>query len=93
MNAMERKQVEDELHILEGIILGMNRRDEVFTAVEGAADINDAIGRLMALLGLDEIRSRAILDIQVRRWTQDSRRTIEDRMENLRATLAAGGSA
>jgi DNA gyrase subunit A len=93
MNAMERKQFEEELHILEGIIIGMKRREEVFTAVEDAADMNDARDRLMALLGLDEICCRAILDTQVRRWTRETRRAIEDRMETLRATLAADGSS
>jgi DNA gyrase/topoisomerase IV subunit A len=93
MSQVEREQLELELHILEGIFVGMSRREEVFTAVENAADMNDALDRLMALLGLDEICCRAILDTQVRRWTRETRRAIEDRMENLRATLAADGSS
>ena len=68
----------------------MDRRDEVFQVVEGSEDIDAAIRRLSELLELDEMVCRAILDMQVRRFTRDQRRAIAAQADEIRFRLSGG---
>ena len=90
MDSAERAQAEDQLRLIDGILVGMGRREEVFAVVDEANDKDEAIGRLRALLALDESCCRALLDMQVSRWTRDDRRSIEQRAADLRASLQTG---
>lgn len=92
MNGMpatgQRQHAEDELQLLDGILVGLRRREEVFAVVQAAADRTEAHRRLRSLLGVDEQSCQAILDLQVSRWTRAGRRAVERRASDLRAQLA-----
>jgi len=76
MNAEQRWHAEDNLRFLDGLVKAMGRREDVFQVVEDSEDLDEAIRRLVELLELDEVFCRAILDMQVRRFTREQRRAI-----------------
>ncbi|MGM0931018.1 MAG: hypothetical protein ACQEXN_15120 [Actinomycetota bacterium] len=89
MDSAERTQAEDQLRLIDGILLGMGRREEIFAAVDASADKEEAFGRLRDL-GLNEFSCRALLDMQVSRWTREGRRGLEVQAAHLRASLLTG---
>ena len=92
MNAEERRQTEDQLRLLEGILIGMDRREEVFRVVDDAKDPEEAAHRLAAELEIDESASRGILHMQVVRWTGGYRTALAAEVERLRASLLPPGN-
>ena len=76
--------------ILEALVQGMNRRDEVFQVIEDSEDVDEAIRRVGQLLGVGELGGRAVLDLQARRFTRAQRRAIASRAEELRSKLLDG---
>lgn len=76
--------------ILEAMERAMGRRDEVFQAIDDAEDVDEALRRVGRLLGVGEPGSRAVLDMQVRRFTRDQRQALASRAEELRSKLPNG---
>ena len=76
-----------ELHILEAVALALERREEVFSAIESAQTQDEARTAVAKLMGMDELQARAVLDMQARRWTQGEQRKITDRIAVLRFEL------
>jgi DNA gyrase/topoisomerase IV subunit A len=89
MNEDER-QTREELMVLDALAQAMDRRDEVFQMIEDSKDGEEAIRRVGQLLGVGELGSRAVLDLQARRFTQDQRQAIASRAEELRSKLPDG---
>ena len=90
MNHDER-QMREELLILEALLQAMDRRGEVFQAIEDSEDVDEAIQRVGQLLGVGALESRAVLDLQARRLTRDQRRKSDFRADELRALLLRDG--
>ncbi|MDQ0095143.1 DNA gyrase subunit A [Paeniglutamicibacter psychrophenolicus] len=76
-----------ELHILEAMVQAFERREEVFSAIEAAQTQDEARTAVVNLLGMDEIQTRAVLDMQARRWTQGEQLKITEHIAVLRAEL------
>lgn len=76
--------------ILDALVQAMDRRDEVFLILEDSADVDEARRRVGQLLGVGELGSRAVLDLQARRFTRDQRRALASRAEELRSKLPDG---
>jgi DNA gyrase/topoisomerase IV subunit A len=91
MDAEQRRHVEDTLRIVDALAKAVDRREEVFYAVEDSENPDEAIRRLMGLLELDELSCRVILDMQVSRFTHEKRRQIAAQAEELRSSLSSGG--
>lgn len=91
MNAEQRRRAEDTLRIVDALVKATDRREEVFDVVEDSEDQGEAIHRLMELLELDEMWSRAILDMQVKGFTRERRRLIAAHAEEIRSSLSSGG--
>jgi DNA gyrase/topoisomerase IV subunit A len=88
MDSGERAAVEEQLAVMELVEVAMARRDEVFEIVETSEDADEAQARIRDLFVVnDPYVSRAVLDIQVSRWTRDNRKRITDRVEELRRLL------
>lgn len=85
MDAQDKTR--DELQLLEAIVQAIDRREEVFTAIEAAETQDEARAAVAKLLGVGEILAHAVLDLQARRWAQGERRTITDHLAMLRAEL------
>lgn len=74
----------------EALVQAMDRRDEVFQVIEDSEDMEEAIRRVGQLLGVGELGSRVVLDMQARRFTRDQRRAIASYAEELRSKLPDG---
>lgn len=85
METERREQLLRQVHILEALAQAIDRRGEVFAAIETSQTHQEALAAVGQVLGVAEIQSRAILDMQARRWTQGEARKIT-------AQIAAGRS-
>ncbi|MDP9999046.1 DNA gyrase subunit A [Pseudarthrobacter sulfonivorans] len=86
----DEEQTKQELMILEALVQAMDRRDEVFQVIEDSEDVDEAIRRVGQLLGVGALGSRAVLDLQARRFTRDQRQRSASRAEELRSRLPDG---
>ncbi len=62
--------------------------DEVIALIRRSPDVDEARGGLMALLDIDEVQARAILDMQLRRLAALERQKIIDELARLEAVIA-----
>ncbi|BCW70000.1 DNA gyrase subunit A [Arthrobacter sp. NicSoilB8] len=83
----DERQTRQELMILDALMQAMDRRDEVFQIIEDSEDVDEARRRVGQLLGVGELPSRAVLDLQARRLTRDQRQALASRVEELRSKL------
>lgn len=90
MDEHDRQMREQQLMIVEALVQAMDRRDEVFQVIEDSEDLDEAIRRVGQLLGVGEVPSRAVLDMQARRFTRDQRQAIASHAEELRSRLPDG---
>ncbi|WP_267784927.1 DNA gyrase subunit A [Paenarthrobacter ureafaciens] len=86
----DERQTREQLMVLKALVQAMDRRDEVFQVIEDSEDMDDATRRVGQLLGVGEVRSRAVLDMQARRFTRDQRQRIASDAEKLRSKLPEG---
>ena len=86
----DERHTRDELMILDALLKAMDRRDEVFQIIEDSEDVDEARRRVGQLLGVDELGSRVVLDMQARRLTRDQRQNLASRAEELRSKLPDG---
>ncbi|MFF1385196.1 DNA gyrase subunit A [Arthrobacter sp. NPDC058288] len=86
----DERQTRQELMIVEALVQAMDRRDEVFEVIEDSEDVDEARRRVDKLLGVGELGSRFVLDLQARRFTRDQRQAIAARAEELRSKLPDG---
>lgn len=85
----EARHIREELMILDALLRAMDRRDEVFQMIEDSENEDEARSRVGQLLGVDELGSRVVLDMQVRRLTRDQRQRLASRAAELRSQLPA----
>lgn len=76
--------------IHDALVQAMDRREEVFQEIEDSEDMDEAIRRVGQLLGVGELGSRFVLDLQARRFTRDQRQAISSYAEELRSRLRDG---
>lgn len=80
-------KMKQELMIIEALAQAIDRRDEVFYAIEDSENMVEARRRVAHLLGVEEMYSQAVLDMQARRFTRDQRQALASRVEELRSKL------
>jgi DNA gyrase/topoisomerase IV subunit A len=86
----DERHTRDELAIVEALVRAMDRRDEVFHVIDDSENVDEAIRRVGQLLDVGAVSSRALIDLQVRRFTRDQRRAIASRAGELRSMLPDG---
>ena len=64
------RRAEERLHIVEGLLIALDRLDEVIALIRGSKDVHSAREGLMELLSLSEKQAQAILDMRLQRLTQ-----------------------
>lgn len=79
-----------QLMVHEALVQAMDRRNEVFQVIEDSEDVEEAIRRVGQLLGVGELGSRAVLDLQARRFTRNQRQAMASYAEELRSRLPDG---
>ena len=82
------KRAQDRDHVVQGLLLALDRMDEVVAIIRGSADVETARNNLMEQLDLTQIQAQAILDMQLRRLAALERERLEKEHEDLLKTIA-----
>ena len=83
-----QKRAQDRDHVVQGLLLALNRLDEVIAIIRGSQDVETARNNLMERLDLSQIQAQAILDMQLRRLAALERERLEKEHEDLLKTIA-----
>jgi DNA gyrase/topoisomerase IV subunit A len=90
VDSRERVAAQDQLEILELVEAAMDRRDEVFEIIDSSEETDEAQERIRELFAVrNDYMSRAVMDIQVSRWTRDSRKRLAVQADELRRLFNA----
>ncbi len=84
----ELRKARDRFHILVGLLIALDRIDEVIATIRASASVEEAGVALVSRFGLDEIQADAILKMQLRRLAALERKKIEDEKDALEAEIA-----
>lgn len=84
----ELRKARDRFHILVGLLIALDRIDEVIATIRASASVEEAGVALISRFGLDEIQADAILKMQLRRLAALERQKIEDEKNTLEAEIA-----
>ena len=87
MDQYDRERAGQDLLVWEAVLSGVDRRHEVLDAIWDAPSEDQARARVQALLDLDEVSAEAVLSLQVRRMTAESRQVIVDRLAEIRELM------
>ncbi len=82
------KKAKERAHILEGLRIAVDQLDAVIHTIRAARDAAQAQSELMSKFALDEVQSKAILDMQFRRLTGLEREKIENEYQDLVVKIA-----
>jgi DNA gyrase subunit A len=81
------RKAQERAHILIALIKAIDRIDEVIALIRASASAAAAQQGLMELLEIDEIQSRAILDMQLRKLAALERQQLTDEYNELMAQI------
>ena len=82
------KVARDRAHIVEGLLLALDRMDEVIATIRASQDANAARRNLVSSLSLTEAQAQAILDMQLRRLAALERERLEKEYQDLLNTIS-----
>ena len=82
------KRAQDRDHIVQGLLLALERLDEVIATIRASADVEAARTSLMERFQLSQPQAQAILDMQLRRLAAMERKRLEDEHQELLKTIA-----
>jgi DNA gyrase subunit A len=77
------RKSEERAHILEGLKIALDNIDAVVALIKGSANADEAKQGLMDSFSLDEVQSKAILDMRLQRLTGLETRKILEELEGL----------
>ena len=82
------QRARDRNHIVQGLLLALDRIDEVIAIIRNSADVEASRNNLMQQLDLSEVQSQAILDMQLRRLAALERERLQNEHEELLQKIA-----
>src|SRR6201995_2289689 len=82
------RKAQEREHILSALLKAIDRIDEVIALIRASDSASAAQQVLMALLEIDEIQARAILDMQLRKLAALERQELTNEYEDLMAKIA-----
>ncbi len=82
------KKSEERAHILEGLRIALDNIDAVVALIKGSANADEAKKGLMVNFALDEVQSKAILEMRLQRLTGLETRKILEELEGLIKLIA-----
>lgn len=82
------KKAEARAHIVEGLLIALDRIDEIIKAIRSSKDDAEAREKLMTGFGLTEIQANAILAMQLRRLTGLEKDKLQAEYEELIKKIA-----
>lgn len=83
------KKAQERAHILEGLLIALDRIDEVIRIIRQASSSEVAKNELMERFGLSELQAVAILDMRLRRLSQLEGGRIQQEYDELAALMAS----
>jgi DNA gyrase subunit A len=81
------REAQERMHILQGYLKALDALDEVIALIRRSNTVEDARDGLMELLDIDELQSRAILEMQLRRLAALERQKIMDEADALQIKI------
>ncbi|QFG67328.1 DNA gyrase subunit A [Ornithinimicrobium pratense] len=81
------RDAEERIHVYRGYLKALDLLDEVIALIRRSPSADEARSGLMALLEIDEIQARAILDLQLRRLAALERHEIQQRHDELQEMI------
>ena len=84
----ELNKAEARAHILEGLLIALDRIDEVINLIRASANPNEAKQGLMDSFGLDDKQAQAILDMRLQRLTGLERDRLLQEYQELEKMIA-----
>jgi len=81
------REAQERMHILQGYLKALDALDEVIALIRRSNTVEDARDGLMQLLDIDELQSRAILEMQLRRLAALERQKIMDEADALQIKI------
>ena len=84
----ELKKAQDRAHILEGLIISSDNIDEVVHIIRSSKTTDEARQRLGERFGLDEVQTRAIVEMRLRQLTNLEQGKLHDELDELMKTIA-----
>ena len=82
------RKAQERAHILTALLKAIDRIDEVIALIRGSESAAAAQQGLMAMLEIDEIQARAILDMQLRKLAALERQELTNEYDELMARIA-----
>ena len=82
------QRARDRAHIVQGLLLALERIDEVIEIIRGSADAEESRNNLIQRLDLSETQAQAILDMQLRRLATLERERLQKEHEDLLQKIA-----
>ena len=82
------QRAQDRGHIVQGLLLALDRMDEVIATIRASADVEAARTSLMERFQLSQPQAQAILDMQLRRLAALERQRLEEEHLELLKTIA-----
>ncbi|WP_292381366.1 DNA gyrase subunit A [Methanosarcina sp. UBA289] len=77
------RKSEERAHILEGLRIALDNIDEIIALIKGSANADEAKQGLMGNFALDELQSKAILDMRLQRLTGLETQKVLEELEGL----------
>ncbi|MEL6867663.1 MAG: DNA topoisomerase (ATP-hydrolyzing), partial [Bacteroidota bacterium] len=84
----ELKKAQERAHILEGLLIALDRLDEVIALIRASKTVEEARNGLMSTFELSEIQARAILDMRLQKLTGLERDKVREEYEDLLKKIA-----
>src|ERR1700759_796092 len=82
------RKAQERLHIVATLLAAIDAIDQVIALIRGSESASAAQTGLMALLSIDEIQARAILDMQLRKLAALERQELMNERDELEARIA-----
>ncbi|HJX80367.1 DNA gyrase subunit A [Glutamicibacter sp.] len=87
MHRQRRENLEASAGILRALVQGIDHREDVFACIKDAPSTDAAVTAVHKLLGVSEEGARAILDMQVRRFSDAEREKVTAHLTLIYAEL------
>ena len=82
------KKAEDRAHIVRGLIIASDNIDEVIAIIKSSKTTEEACQRLSERFGLDDLQTRAIVEMRLRQLTNLEQNKLHDELDELEKTIA-----
>lgn len=82
------KKAEDRAHIVRGLIIASDNIDEVIAIIKSSKTTEEACQRLSDRFGLDDLQTRAIVEMRLRQLTNLEQNKLHDELDELEKTIA-----